>query len=659
MADKTQDTLLTIRNSIDRGLNRSQRMNLLQGRSSMVNGTSSDRSLMSVSSGIDKLNKNIIYNNKLLIKTLNDFNKNSKKSFLQKPKDLVRREDPMKKFINEIDDIEEILIRQERERKIKPKGGGLLGLLGLGGLLGIGGLIGFLLTGKKGGLEAVTKILTKYSPLKFLVGIFDNALKSVASGILRFSGLKSLSKNIGDFIFKNVDNFVKPVFGIFKGIGDIFGPLGKIFGGGMKVAGKGAGKLGKSFFKKIPVIGSLLGLFFGIQRFKKGDYVGGALEIVSGMSSMIPGVGTAVGIGIDAVLLLKDLGLDNFLKGKNEERKKQGKKGSFDYKKIPGIGFIFSVIDSIKEFIKDPISGLRSIGSVIGGIVGGPGMNVINGIIEIVDVIKNKAGKLIEKPVDIIKDVIQNPVKNAGKLWSKGKELFSKGKGAVGQGMGKGMGIIKSGASNLMGGIGALSSGFEDGFQAAQKDGKETDMMSLKGGHGWILYKPWKPDVMNLDKGVWDNFTGMASEYYEKTGKMIQVNSGYRSQKGSLHGVGQAIDINSEDANRLESMKLMHKWKFHRPLIRSMGETWHVEPYPGSEYGPRNTNNLKYRRAVAGGDGNLPSEKIPKQVLNNDKEISLSLESINLLAQKIVEGNSNLVPRPVRATMGVSTNSRG
>lgn len=88
------------------------------------------------------------------------------------------------------------------------------------------------------------------------------------------------------------------------------------------------------------------------------------------------------------------------------------------------------------------------------------------------------------------------------------------------------------------------------------------------------------------------HFLGMAEEYGEKTGKTIQVNSGYRSyekqaalhrqfpQKAaapgrSLHEKGLAIDINSSDANELEKIGLMKKYGFTRPVG---GEPWHIEP---------------------------------------------------------------------------------
>ena len=83
---------------------------------------------------------------------------------------------------------------------------------------------------------------------------------------------------------------------------------GKIAGkSGIKVGAKlGVKTVGKSLLKKIPVIGLLAGVGFGIQRALKGDFAGAALELASGAASTIPGLGTAGSIAIDAGLAARD-----------------------------------------------------------------------------------------------------------------------------------------------------------------------------------------------------------------------------------------------------------------------------------------------------------------------------------------------------------------
>ena len=79
----------------------------------------------------------------------------------------------------------------------------------------------------------------------------------------------------------------------------------KLFG----MMGKGMSKAGKvlmGVFKKIPIIGALISFGFAVKRAIDGDWWGAGAEIVSGLASFIPGVGTAVSVGIDVGLVARD-----------------------------------------------------------------------------------------------------------------------------------------------------------------------------------------------------------------------------------------------------------------------------------------------------------------------------------------------------------------
>ena len=81
---------------------------------------------------------------------------------------------------------------------------------------------------------------------------------------------------------------------------------------GKKAAGKVAGKfLGKSLAKKIPFVGIGAGLLFAGQRALAGDFKGAGLEALSGLAGTIPvpGLGTAISVGIDATLAARDMGV--------------------------------------------------------------------------------------------------------------------------------------------------------------------------------------------------------------------------------------------------------------------------------------------------------------------------------------------------------------
>lgn len=85
--------------------------------------------------------------------------------------------------------------------------------------------------------------------------------------------------------------------------------------GAIKVAGKG---VGKSVLKKIPVLGAGAGFMFGAQRAMDGDILGATGEIASGLASLVPGIGTAISIGIDGLLAGRDI-----VKSQQEDAKKQ------------------------------------------------------------------------------------------------------------------------------------------------------------------------------------------------------------------------------------------------------------------------------------------------------------------------------------------------
>lgn len=96
------------------------------------------------------------------------------------------------------------------------------------------------------------------------------------------------------------------------------GMAGGLLGGAGRGIGRAAGRIGaggaakaggKSLLKKIPGIGLLAGLGFGGMRALSGDWAGAGLEVASGAASLVPGVGTAASLGIDALLMGRDAGL--------------------------------------------------------------------------------------------------------------------------------------------------------------------------------------------------------------------------------------------------------------------------------------------------------------------------------------------------------------
>lgn len=175
--------------------------------------------------------------------------------------------------------------------KAPPSGGGLFS-----GLMGavLGGLGGMLM----GKIGKVGRFLMK--PFSKLGGKAFGKIGGKLGGL----GGKALGKIGGKGLFG----------GALKGAEKIGGKEAMKLGGkgAAKLGAKGALKLGakgigKSIAKKIPGIGLIAGLGFGIDRLMKGDMLGAGGEVLSGLASLVPGIGTAASVGIDAALMARDI----------------------------------------------------------------------------------------------------------------------------------------------------------------------------------------------------------------------------------------------------------------------------------------------------------------------------------------------------------------
>ena len=163
---------------------------------------------------------------------------------------------------------------------------------------------GLFLTSLSVGLVTAVKGLTDQGPLKGLEKLVSiNALR-VSKSIFK-SMVKFTTEHIPEFIGK----FTKNMFsGLTKlaGSPSIVGNATKSLGGTLKAGKNIMGWMGK-ITKKLPGIGLLLSLGYAIDRFANGDIQGGLIDIASGAASTIPGLGTAVSIGLDIVNAQADL----------------------------------------------------------------------------------------------------------------------------------------------------------------------------------------------------------------------------------------------------------------------------------------------------------------------------------------------------------------
>ncbi len=85
--------------------------------------------------------------------------------------------------------------------------------------------------------------------------------------------------------------------GMLAGGGGLLGLLAKV--------GKSLAFL-KPMLRRLPIIGTIINIGLGIDRIRKGDTLGGLVQFAAGLAYMIPGIGTAIGLGIDALLYMRD-----------------------------------------------------------------------------------------------------------------------------------------------------------------------------------------------------------------------------------------------------------------------------------------------------------------------------------------------------------------
>lgn len=177
--------------------------------------------------------------------------------------------------------------------------------------------------------DAAQKTVEAFDKLSPILDTIGGVFKAIENNVQIIATV--LGAMGGLLIFKQISKMGK-VFDKMSGMGSIFGLGGK---GGGKVAqavmtetGKtvsGAAAqaavkagtatatkavpktLGKSLLKKIPIIGALAGIGFGLSRLAEGDLLGAAGEVASGLVGTIPGAGTAASIGIDTALAVRDV----------------------------------------------------------------------------------------------------------------------------------------------------------------------------------------------------------------------------------------------------------------------------------------------------------------------------------------------------------------
>ena len=212
----------------------------------------------------------------------------------------------------------------------------------------------------KNGLKAIPKFFESFGKLGNFISKTIGRLGKITGNIFSLlgkTGIYIITKTVGLFLKKlpligtvmslyqaylryNEGNYSQAIMELFAGILPFFGPVGagvaiginvlqmlwdgNVGGSGVaKAALKGGATLARNFIsmfpktlvkllkpvstalRRIPIFGGLIGLGFAINDFKNGNNLSGALNLVSGIATfldlLIPGLGTGIAIGIDAI----------------------------------------------------------------------------------------------------------------------------------------------------------------------------------------------------------------------------------------------------------------------------------------------------------------------------------------------------------------------
>ena len=133
-------------------------------------------------------------------------------------------------------------------------------------------------------------------------------------------------------------------------------------------------KFGRPFFKRLPLIGTLLSFGSAWDRFQQNNITGGLLDVVSGIATLVPGIGTGISIGLDVLNMFldskdetgqpKSAAVGNFFKGIWEKFKTTGVFKAF-FSLSEGLSKL--VTGNLKDGMKD-LSKLPYIGGMFSGI---------------------------------------------------------------------------------------------------------------------------------------------------------------------------------------------------------------------------------------------------------------------------------------------------
>jgi len=357
---------------------------------------------------------------------------------------------------------------------------------------------------------------------------------------------------------------------------------------GKTVATKGTAKLvAKTASNSLPLIGALVSLPFAVSRALKGDFVGAGMEVGAGASGFLnlvaPGAGTAVGVGIEAAMMARDLGMIGDEKGAKAKHKARKNK-KLQNKKLQNSGKASPKADG--SYLRGNFGLPRNIGS--------------------------------------------------GGLPSHGLDMTKRSSDAYYTESGVRLGGIKNDVwHNFNGMFGEYNSLMNEQYPGHRnKWGMRGDTVQINSGYRSIAEQTELYNTYLKEKSA-----GLNPDPVARPGASMH-NYGYamdiNSPEANIMGGNGAVNLKVPGYSNL-----MQKWGFDRPVA---GEAWHIEPknlnYAKARSGISSTgDSASHTDPLADAvDGiNVPQGKLASKV-KGDAPIKVQLTPADIDAMAVAFG---------------------
>ena len=481
-------------------------------------------------------------------------------------------------------------------------GGGIWSLIkGLGGIAGVGlatfGAIPFLLKGFDVAIGALRHFDKDAGKNKFIANLLFR-ISNVIKNIPEFFDFVKTFFNGGEEAVK-LGGLLKPsLFGNLKNFGKM------IFkGGGLKILGR------------IPFLGSLLSIGFAVQRFKKGDWVGGILDSLSAIANLFPGVGSVISLVLDGISMLRDAALGGSDNASKMTLKEQGSK-MWDYVKEqlwPNIKSFF--VDTVWGGIKD---GFKSIMDWLG---------------------ETEFGKSIKKWYDeTLKPKIQPFIDNWGEIKKKIEEYWQN-------------------IQNFFGGIATMvSTAYDMGKEAFDDIWNQGEKLFNWIGENIItpiknFFKPITDKLSEWGSKIADWATDLAKTVWDKL-KEAFGGIAKKAADGISNGLGKAWDWISSPFKEITEVGRMTREAKEMEQKMMDKEKKRLEKLEKNKNA--NTNNLKNMKEEVekGNTSMIPSINVGKENKETTKQFAEMNKNIESLQKAIVM--SGVMNAEVTAKVGIA-----